>query len=151
MTSFCRASLVPEGFAFEGVDASATAMLIIRATSMASRCPACGGTSARMIIGMAELLGHDSDERPEQVYETALAAAPGDLSRMSRPCQFVEWLGYVPVLIKWGGFIERDAGAHAIVPDLKLLSSTGFVSIHAQCLAVVRQLRVNRHKPGRAK
>jgi transposase len=49
MKAFCRASLVPEGFAVEGVDTSGTAMVIaIRATITASPCPACAAPSLRI-------------------------------------------------------------------------------------------------------
>ncbi len=49
MKGFRRVSLVPEGFAIEGVDTSDPAMVIaVRPTSTAGNCPACGARSQRI-------------------------------------------------------------------------------------------------------
>ena len=49
MKAFFRASLIPEGFAVEGVDTRGAAMVIaIRATGTASLCPVCASPSLRI-------------------------------------------------------------------------------------------------------
>ena len=70
------------------------------------------------------------DDRADEVFAKELAAEPGSEPSIARPGMFVEWIGYVPVLIEWGGFFNRSADLRVVDPTERWISATGFRSLH---------------------
>ena len=80
---------------------------------------------------MHKLLGEDAEESADDVFKAALSAPPGEVPTPARPGRFVAWLGYVPVLLEWGGFITRDAELYAVDPKELWLTDTGRLTVGA--------------------
>jgi len=69
-------------------------------------------------------------ESPQEIFEKALHAEPGTVPSLARPGTFIEWIGYIPVLVEWGGFLKRSADLRCVDPKLKWISATGYRSTH---------------------
>lgn len=66
-----------------------------------------------------------------EVFARALAAPDGAVPSFAREGRWIEWIGYVPVLCVWGGFLRRSAELRIVDPAEKWITSTGYTSLQA--------------------
>ncbi len=97
-----------------------------------------------LVVRMHKLLDPNSDESPQEVFAVALGVV-GSVPSVARPGNFVEWVGPIPVLCAWGGFMERSADLRMIDPAEQWISETGYLSMHPDprpgCLEVRTSFR----------
>jgi hypothetical protein len=78
---------------------------------------------------MNALLAHDSDETAYDIFWKASQVEPGTIPAGARPGQFVMWIGYVPILCIWSGFISRMGSDLRVVDPCEMwISKTGYRS-----------------------
>jgi hypothetical protein len=59
-----------------------------------------------------------------------LSAPGGTVPSLARPGAWVEWVGYIPVLVHWGGFLGDGSDIRMVDPDEKWLNASGYQSLH---------------------
>jgi hypothetical protein len=85
--------------------------------------------SDALITRMIKLIAPRDDMTPQKIFEAALAPAAGAVPSVARPGCFVEWVGYVPVLCCWSGFMFRAIDIRMADPAEKWLNETGYQSM----------------------
>jgi hypothetical protein len=79
---------------------------------------------------MEDLLGDEADLSAEEVFVQGVSRPGGTVPSLARPGAWVEWVGYVPVLVFWGGFLEVTSYLRMCDPDEKWLNAGGYQSLH---------------------
>jgi hypothetical protein len=77
-----------------------------------------------------EVVGDDEDQSATEVFREALSAPEGTVPSLARPGCWLEWVGYIPVLVYWGGFTGEGNSIQMADPAEKWINSTGYESIY---------------------
>ena len=84
----------------------------------------------------------DTDDSAPDVFFRSLMTTPGTVPTVAQPGLFVEWIGYVPILIQWGGFLQAGTSdLRMIDPAEKWINSTGYQSVRPLVTVGVRDVR----------
>lgn len=78
---------------------------------------------------MWALIDRETDDRAEDIFSAGVMTPEGTLPSYARPGFFVEWIGYVPVLVCWAGFMMPGLELRMIDPGEKWITSSGYQSI----------------------
>jgi hypothetical protein len=75
---------------------------------------------------MWELLDRDQDVTPSDVFGPALEAPGGAVPTLARAGAWVEWVGYIPVVVYWCGFLGHDSSFTIADPAERWINTTGY-------------------------
>ena len=79
---------------------------------------------------MRVLLEDVMDVEPAEVFFAGLARPGGTVPSLARPGSWVEWIGYVPVLVTWGGFLDITGSLRMCDPAEKWINAGGYQAFH---------------------
>ncbi len=85
--------------------------------------------NGQLISRMARLIAPDENDTPVGLFNARLTSLAGVPPSAARPGCFVEWIGFVPVLCVWGGFITRTSELRMVDPAEPWINDTGYQSL----------------------
>lgn len=95
-----------------------------------------------LVTRMALVLGQNSGENPRDVFSSGVAAPANTVPSYARPGVFLQWTGFVPVLVCWHGLLGVSVSMEtaAADPDELWLNDSGYRWINPQQIDGKRSL-----------
>jgi hypothetical protein len=70
------------------------------------------------------------EQSADEIFAAALARPGGTVPSLAFPGSWVEWVGYVPVLVTWCGFLDLQGSLSMVDPTEKWLNARGYQGLH---------------------